>query len=114
MMFYFFKSSGYDISLYGLSNGLPQGFSLVNNYFPSDVPANGSATFIVQMDADSVGNPYGQLAFSDGDPGGGYYSFTISGMVNEAAAAPILSLYDGATSLPNGSSDSFGTVAFGA
>src|SRR6185312_7107545 len=50
--FTIYNSSGNDVGLYGLANELPAGFSLVDDYFPSDVPPNGSATFTVQMDAD--------------------------------------------------------------
>jgi hypothetical protein len=48
------NSGAADIALTAGSLTLPAGFSLVGS-FPTTVPAGGSTTFTVQMDATSVG-----------------------------------------------------------
>ena len=101
-----------DINLGTGSLSLPLGFSLVDSSFPSVVPAGGSTTFTVQMDAASVGNPSGELSFSDDDPGGNYYQFAISGTVT-ANTGPAMALSDGGTGIANGGSDAFGSVLQG-
>jgi hypothetical protein len=90
------NSSSYDIGLSNLS--LASGFSLVGS-FPSDVPANSSRTFTVELDANSVSSPYGELSFNDTDPGGGSYQFAISGRVT--TPPPCISVLDGNTTVPN-------------
>ncbi|MGH7139277.1 MAG: choice-of-anchor D domain-containing protein, partial [Pirellulales bacterium] len=99
------NSSAGDISVSNLS--LPSGFSLVGS-FPSDVPANGSATFTVELDATSVSSPNGELSFDDTDPGGGgSYQFAISGTVN---GLPSMEVFDGSNQLFNGASDDLGVA----
>src|SRR6185437_4691440 len=56
------NSSASIVDLYGPPS-LPDGFSVVGTY-PTEVPAEGSATFAVQMNADSVGSLSGDLSFS--------------------------------------------------
>lgn len=99
------NSSSHDVSTSNLS--LPSGFSLVGG-FPADVPANGSATFTVQMDATSISSRNGELLFSDTDDGGGdQYQFAISGTVN---GLPNMQVFDGSMRLTSGASDDLGVA----
>lgn len=97
-----------DIALTAGSLSLPQGFSLQGTW-PASVPAGGSATFTVQLDATAAGNSQGMLSFSDADPGAGNYRFNVSGLVT----APSLNVLDRETYLPSGSTDDFGSVTLG-
>ncbi|HEX5442421.1 MAG TPA: choice-of-anchor D domain-containing protein, partial [Pirellulales bacterium] len=91
------NSSASDLSVSNL--WLPEGFSLVGT-FPTTVPANGSTTFTVELDASSVSTASGELSFSDTDPGGGgFYQFAVSGTV--VAPPPALTVLDGMTTLDN-------------
>jgi hypothetical protein len=87
---------------------LPTGFSL-EGAFPTSVPAQGSATFIVRLDASQPGTDQGQAQFSDADPGGGTYQFWLNGMVT----APALNVMDQGMWLANGATDNFGETTEG-
>ncbi|HJT36415.1 MAG TPA: choice-of-anchor D domain-containing protein, partial [Pirellulales bacterium] len=106
------NSGGSAIAITAGSLQLPSGFSL-QGAFPASVPAGGSATFIVQMDATAAGNQQGFLSFSDGDPGASTYRFTITGLVTAPSLNVLDSTLEGGTLLPSGTTDDFGTATLG-
>ncbi|HWB09894.1 MAG TPA: choice-of-anchor D domain-containing protein [Pirellulales bacterium] len=98
------------ISITSGSLSLPAGFSLVGSW-PTSVSPHGSIPFTVEFDPTAAGTASGELSFADSDPGGNVYKFAITAAATVPPAA--IAVYDGATQLSNGASDSFGSTVVG-
>jgi hypothetical protein len=69
-----------DLTLGALS-ALPNGFSLVGTFPTVNIPAAGSATFSVKLNATSTGTYSGVLSFVNGDADENPFNYNLSGTV---------------------------------
>jgi LPXTG-site transpeptidase (sortase) family protein len=99
-----------DLNLYSLS--LPTGFSLQGTY-NSTVPASGSTSITVRLDAISVGTYSGQFSLANNDADENPFNFTISGEVLSTSGE--ITMFDGPTGIADGETTpiDFGTTALG-
>jgi hypothetical protein len=93
---------------------VPAGFTVTSNLTAGMViPAGGSTSFEVQLDATVVGSYSGTLSFANNDSDEDPFDFTISGTV-DPPPAPEIEVRVGATGVADGSgSVDFGTIPIG-
>ncbi|MBK8432678.1 MAG: choice-of-anchor D domain-containing protein [Chloroflexi bacterium] len=94
-----------DLTLAGLT--VPSGFNIVQNFGDTTLSPTESTTFIVALTAATLGNPSGQISFTNNDGDESPFNFTVNGTVT-AVPAPELTVLDGSDDIPNN-----GTVDYG-
>jgi len=71
------------------SISVPAGFTVSSGFGATTVPAGGSTTFTVRLDAKVAGSYNGTLSFSNNDKDENPYNITVSGTVRMASGPPL-------------------------
>lgn len=71
---------------------VPAGFAIISDLPTAPIPADGSVTIVIQLEADNLGTMTGELSFTTNDSDENPFNFTISGTVEENSNTPVIYL----------------------